>query len=135
MSDNATIEQEKELLARFKKTREIKEDAEATAAQASKDYEAVKYELIRFLVDHGKPNVEYEGLGKATLTNHFSAKVDEENREAFFSFLETQGYGALIKQTIDYRTLSTTVKELLKEGVEIPEYVIQSEYANIQYRQ
>lgn len=131
----STIEQEKELLAKFKKTREIKEDTAATAAQASKDHEAVKAELIKFLVDNGKPNVEYEGLGKASLTQHFSATVDEEHRKEFFTFLDSIGYGAIIKETIDYRTLSTTVKELLKEGVEIPEYVKQSEYANIQYRQ
>lgn len=132
---SVTIEEEKELLTRFKKTREIKEDTAATAAQASKDHEAVKAELIKFLVDHGKPNVEYEGLGKASLTQHFSATVDEENRNKLFTFLQEKGYGAIIKETIDYRTLSTTIKELLKEGLEIPEYVKQSEYTNIQYRQ
>lgn len=130
-----TIEQEKDLLARFKSTREEKEASAAIAAQASKDHESVKMELIKFLVDNGKPNVEYEGLGKASLTNHFSATVDEEHKEKLREFLRELGYGAIIKETIDYRTLSSTIKELLKEGVDIPEYVKQSEFANIQYRQ
>lgn len=134
MSDNATIEQERELLARFKSTREHKESTAAVAADASKEHEAVKAELIKFLVDNGKPNVEYEGLGKASLTTHFSATVEEEHREKFREWLREKGYGAIIKEAIDYRTLSSTIKEMLKEGEDIPEYVKQSEFSNISYR-
>lgn len=131
----ATIEEERALLERFKETREKKESWAAFAADASKVHEAVKAELIKFLVDHGKPNVEYEGLGKASLTTHFTATVDEENKEALREFLRARGYGAIIKETIDYRTLSSTIKELLGEGEEIPEFVKQNQFSNISYRQ
>lgn len=131
---SATLEQEMDLLKRFKAARDHKEETAAIAADASKAFEKIKGELIQFLVDHGKPNVEYEGLGKASLTNHFQATVTEEHREEFFKWLEDQGMGAIIKRNVDYRTLSSTIKDLLGEGVDIPEYVKQSEYSNISYR-
>lgn len=52
------------------------------------------------------------------------ANVKKENQDQFFDWLRSQGFGDLIYETVNHRTLSGFVRERMEEGGDdLPDYI------------
>lgn len=94
----------------------------AASAEVSKAYDYFRIVAVPDLMDEvGITTVTYEGLGRVTLTSDLHASIPASVREKSFAWLEENGYGDLIKDTINSSTLKAFCKRRIKEGEDLPE--------------
>ena len=87
--------------------------------------EALEQEICRMMVDEEKPNtIMYSKKSEEDL-----AKLQKETSISFFDTLRDQGLGDIIVETVNARTLQSTVAsmqaELEENGEELPEELAQ----------
>lgn len=58
---------------------------------------------------------------RVTRTARVFASITAEQIESAYDWLRDNGYGALIKETVNSSSLSAAAKELMQEGEELPE--------------
>ena len=97
---------------------------EKAKAKASDAYQWL--EILRLVVIPNK--MEQENLenvttehGRVHLVSDLFASIPAPNREAAHQWLQEKGLGELIKPTVNASSLKAAIKELMKEGEEIPE--------------
>ena len=99
--------------------------------------EALEQEICRMMVDEEKPNTIVDGFSyslsqKIMYTKKSEedlAKLQKETGISFFDTLRDQGLGDIIVETVNARTLQSTVaamKANLGEDQELPEELAQS---------
>ena len=69
----------------------------------------------------GATSVKLDGLGTLTVVGDLFVNVPAGNREVVKAWLEDNGYGDLIQETVNASSLKALVKECMMNGVEIPE--------------
>ena len=99
--------------------------------------EALEQEICRMMVDEEKPNTIVDGfsssLSQKIMYSKKSeadlAKLQKETGISFFDTLRDQGLGDIIVETVNARTLQSTVAsmqaELEENGEELPEELAQ----------
>ncbi len=129
METSTVSTREKELLLNFKGAKDAKERLTREKADAEKAFDTAKYLLIEYLVERGqKSTAKYDGIGHVTLEKpEIRARILKENEEALFEFLREKDYGGVIKPSVHHSTLSSVVSEMMKAGVELPEFILVDE--------
>jgi hypothetical protein len=59
-------------------------------------------------------------MGSFYTRSDFYAGISAENRQLMFAWLRDNDLGSLIKETVNSRTLSAAIKEVMAEGESIP---------------
>lgn len=118
-----------ELIDNYKELLDKKEAlAEETKAN-NKEVEEAKNALSQAMIDAEMPKVSRNGfLYSLQDKTKYSKKAGDS--EEFLGFLEQEGLGDIIKRTVDARTLSSTIGEVVEENNgELPEGY--GEYINV----
>ena len=123
MSDEKATE--RDLVLRFKRAKERREDLKDCLQNAQEEYEQSESRLIEFLEAHSAVSTaRYEGLGYAQMQKpRLYASCRQEHIERLLSFLKERKREDLIKTTVMPQSLSSFVSESIEQGVEIPEFV------------
>lgn len=116
---------EYDLLIRYKSAKDVLESLKEQASAAQKIFDEAETKLLELMSAQGKDaSAKYEGLGYVTLVKPMVyASCVKENEAYLFNYLEEQGRGDLIKKTVNSRSLSGFVKELIEGGHSIPEFI------------
>lgn len=118
-----------ELIDNYKELLDKKEAlAEETKAN-NKEVEEARNALSQAMIDAEMPKVSRNGfLYSLQDKTKYSKKAGDS--EEFLGFLEEEGLGDIIKRTVDARTLSSTIGEVVEENNgELPEGY--GEYINV----
>ncbi len=115
-----------EIVDLYKELLDKKEElAEQTKAN-NKEIEDVKKDLAQMMIDEECASVSRNGFKYSLQEKVIYQKKSEEalaqNEVPFFDFLRDEGMGDIIKETVDSRTLSSTIKSLVEEVGELPEH-------------
>ena len=99
--------------------------AEETKAN-NKEIEAVKNDLTQMMIEEECASISRNGFKYSLQEKVIYSKRSEEdlaqNEVSFFDFLRDEGMGDIIKETVDSRTLSSTIKSMVEEVGELPEH-------------
>ena len=115
---------------RYKQLREEKQALEAKVKEINKDIEQVEYDLSQFMTDEEVQKFDRNGVTFYLSTKTYASPA-AGRREDLQQWLKDNGYGDLVKETVNANTLSAFVRELLEEG-ELPEDL--SEAVNVHER-
>lgn len=131
-----------ELVDLYKELRDRKDElAEQTKANNA-ELETVTQALAQQMIDDEVPNISRGGYKYILCNKVIYSKRNEEdlakNQTSFFDFLRDEGLGDLIKETVDSRTLNSSINSLVEEVGELPEhyndYITSYEKLDIQKR-
>lgn len=98
-------------------------DALSTAkAEMHKLNELLRINKIPDLMDEqGITSVTFDGIGRVTLTSDLRAAIPKMCREDAYKWMEENGYGDLVVETINPSTLKAFCKRRIKDGEPLPE--------------
>lgn len=116
----------------YKKLLDRKDELEELTKANNKAKEELEQEIVQIMIDHEKPSTIVDGFNYSLKQETMYSKKSEEELTrleseegiAFFDVLREQGLGEIIKETVNARTLQSTMKALveeLPEGEEMPE--------------
>lgn len=71
--------------------------------------------------DDGINSIDVIGVGKVSLTSGLNASIPAAKRESAYAWLEDNGYGDLIQETVNASTLKAWVTKLIKDKGKLPE--------------
>ena len=116
---------EYDLVIQFRDARlKLNELKEAVTA-AQKEFDETEHQLIERLTDEGKDaTARYDGIGYVGVNKpSVYASYAPENKDTLFKFLRIHKRQDLIQKTVNSRSLSTYVKELIDIGKKVPECI------------
>lgn len=116
----------------YKKLLDRKDELEELTKANNKAKEELEQEIVQIMIDNEKPSTIVDGFNYSLKQETMYSKKSEEELTrleseegiAFFDVLREQGLGEIIKETVNARTLQSTMKALveeLPEGEEMPE--------------
>ena len=115
----------KELAMEYQEHLEMKDELAEQTKKNNKTIEELKQKLAERMVDEDMPQI---GLGDYIYSlsdiTKYSKKSDVDLQAAgidFFEVLREQGFGDLITETVNARTLQSSMKNLVEERGELPE--------------
>jgi len=113
---------EYDLVVQFRDARERLNQLKEAAAEAQKEFDETEQKLIERLQDENKESTaRYEKLGYVGVTKpSVYASFSPENRDVLFKFLRSRNRSDLIQKTVNSRSLSAFIKELLEKRRKIP---------------
>lgn len=128
----AMIDEYKELL-------DIKDSLADQVKENNKKLQEARDALAKAMIDAEMPKVSRNGFLYSLQDKTKYNKKGEIDEEAFFSVLEENGLGSIIKRTVDARTLSSTMAAAAEEndGVlpeEYEEYIGVYQYYDVAKR-
>jgi hypothetical protein len=111
-----------DLVKRMYSIQRTKEDLEAALKLMNEDFDFLRYTKIPAAMEEaGFTNVAVAGVGKLTLTSDMHVSVRADKREVFHAWLRDNGREDLISESVHPSTLKATIKNMFKNGEEIPE--------------
>lgn len=115
-----------ELVDDYKELLDKKEDLAEQTKENNKAIEEMKKKLSDMMIAEECPSISRNGFKYSLQEKVIYSKKSEEdlanNEVSFFDFLREEGLGHLIKETVDSRTLSSAIKEVVEEVEELPEH-------------
>jgi len=116
---------EKNLVEEFKGLRASKTNLENQLKEVTQEIEKTKASLIESLeARNAQATAKYEGVGYVSLAKpRLYASYDKENEQKVFDYLEHEGRGDLIKQTVHHKSLASFVGESIENGKNMPNYL------------
>ncbi len=116
---------EYDLVIKFKEAKERLETLKEAKIQAEKEFADAESQLIERLREEGKDaTARYDGLGYIGISRPaVYASFLQENKDDLFKFLRSRKRQDLIQETVNARSLSSYVKEMLDVGKEIPQCI------------
>jgi hypothetical protein len=111
-----------DVIAEMHALRQQKDALEAQMKQINKHYDFLRIVKIpdQFANEQLKI-VKIDGIGRVNLKADLFASIKTGQKEAAFEWLRDTGHGGIIKPAIHSATFKAAVKEMLKNGEEIPE--------------
>ena len=114
-----------ELIDKYKEILDRKESLAEQTKENNKELEDLKKELSAKMIEEECPTISRDGF-RYTLQNKvtYNKKSEEDLSKldvSFFDFLREEGLGDIIQETVNARTLSSTIKSLVEEVGELPE--------------
>lgn len=116
---------EYDLVIKFRDAREKLNQLKKAVTEAQKEFDETERQLIEQLQEEGKDaTARYDGIGYVGVSKpSVYASYAAENRDSLFNFLRRRKRQDLIQKTVNARSLSIFVKELLDNGKKIPECI------------
>ncbi len=116
---------ERDLVIKFRDAKLKKDKADEAFEVARAEYDKCESELIEMLeARNATSTAKYEGIGHVSLAKpQLYASCRKEYEDKLFAYLSTQGRDDLIKQTVNPRSLSGFVKEIIDNGMTVPEFI------------
>lgn len=115
-----------ELVDLYKELLDKKEELADQTKANNKEIETIKNELTQMMIEEECASVSRNGFKYSLQEKVIYSKRSEEdlaqNETSFFDFLRDEGMGDIIKETVDSRTLSSTIKSMVEEVGELPEH-------------
>lgn len=108
---------EKEVAKHHKRTKALK----AEKAQAEQEYVAASEVLLERWREDGTQSIKRDHLG--LLVRHDDVRARVTDMRQFSRWAKKNDLHGIIQATVNANTLSSTVKTLLQEGVEIPDCI------------
>lgn len=88
--------------------------------QLQKEYDQIRFSKLPDAMDEdGIDQIRIEGVGTVYLTDDINVSVTDKDN--FYNWLGSEGFGDLIKPYIFPQSVKAFVKEQLAEGNELPE--------------
>ena len=114
-----------ELVDKYKELLDRKESLAEQTKENNKELEDLKKELSAKMIEEECPTISRDGF-RYTLQDKvtYNKKSEEDLSKldvSFFDFLREEGLGDIIQETVNARTLSSTIKSLVEEVGELPE--------------
>lgn len=120
----------------YKELLDRKEELENLTKENNAAKEKLEQDICKMMIDEEKPNTVVDGFNYSLSQKVMYSKKSEEDLAAleketglsFFDVLRDQGLGDIIKETVNPRTLQSTVaamKEDLGEDQDLPEDLTQ----------
>jgi hypothetical protein len=114
-----------DLIREMKSIQTAKEQAEANLKELNKHFDFLRVTKIpQMMEDSGIRNLNVEGVGRVSLTADMHVSVKSEMKEKFYEWLRDNGRGDLIQPNVNASTLKATVKNMVREGEEYPEELL-----------
>lgn len=117
-----------ELVDLYKELLDRKEELEEQTKANNKEIETIKKELTQMMIDEECASVSRNGykysLQEKVVYNKRSEEDLAKNEVSFFDFLRDEGMGDIIKETVNAKTLSSSIKSLVDEVGELPEHFL-----------
>lgn len=118
------------MIDRYKELLDIKDQLADQTKENNKKIEEARKELSQAMIDAEMPKISRNGYLYSLQEKTKYNKKGDIDEEAFFSILEENGLGDIIKRTVDARTLSSTMAAAAEEndGILPEEY---EDYINV----
>lgn len=114
-----------ELVREMKAVQSAKETAEEIIKELNKKFDFLRITKIpQVMEDEGIQRLSVEGVGRVSLTADMHVSVKEGQKESFYEWLRDNGREDLIQPTVNASTLKATVKNMVKQGEEYPEELL-----------
>jgi hypothetical protein len=111
----------KEAIVQMSLTRKAKDEAEETLKQIDKEYDYLRMVHVpRMMENEGIENLRLTGIGLIYLQAVVRARVNSQNKAQAYQWLEDNGHGGLVTETVNAQSLSSAVKEMLSKNEEVP---------------
>lgn len=104
-----------ELADRLKGLKAQKKEHEDAAKEIGAEIEAVDQQMVQIMVDQEMQNFSRAGTLFYLNTKSYASPVAEKKPE-LFTALKDQGFGDLVKETVDSRSLSAFVNEQIEQN-------------------
>lgn len=113
------------LMVNFKTAREKLLNLKEQATEAQKEFDQAESQLVDYLRENGKEaTARYQGIGYIGLNRPvIYASIAAEKKDEAFKFLRARKRSDLIQKTVNARSLSVFVKELMEAGRKVPECI------------
>lgn len=116
--------EEKKLMEEYIKKRKEIDDMEEMLKEEKERLSEISNKIINYLSDRGQTKTgTYAGIGSISIKSFNTYKIDEENKDKLFKFLEENNINGVIRQTIHHKTLDKICNELIEEGMALPDYI------------
>jgi hypothetical protein len=111
-----------ELATMQKEVAEVKDTIKSLTTNVVKMHDAIrKHYLPGKMEDEGIDRITVSGVGSVSIVADAYISVRGERKEDAYTWLNDNGYGDLIKETVNASTLKALGKELLEKGTSLPE--------------
>ena len=116
---------ERDLVVAYREARLAEEKAKEAFDAAKIECDKTEAALIELMDSNGATSTaKYDGVGYVTLGSPaLYANCTKDNEERLFEFLRSQAREDLIKPTVNSRSLSVLVKEIIASGQSVPEFI------------
>lgn len=112
-----------ELADKLKKLKEQKKEHDDAAKEIEAQIKAVDQQMVQIMVDKEMQNFNRAGTLFYLNTKTYASPVPEKKPE-LFTTLKDEGFGDLVKETVDSRSLSAFVNEQIEQnGDKLPNWL------------
>lgn len=127
--ENEFVEYDKmtlvELVREMRNIQSAKESAEDVVKALNKRFDFLRITKIpQVMEDEGIQRLSVDGVGRVSLTADMHVSVKEGQKDAFYDWLRDNGREDLIQPTVNSSTLKATVKNMVKQGEEFPDQLL-----------
>lgn len=119
------MKSEFELVLQYRNAKEKREKIDDEFSKAKAEEEATKLEVIEYMNEANiTKTAMFDGVGSISITKpQLFANVKKEDEADLFLFLTDKGRSDLIKETVNSKSLSSFVGELIDKGQTIPQFI------------
>lgn len=114
-----------EMIDQYKELLDRKDTLKEEVSNNNKAIEELKKEITQVMIDEECPSISRNGFKYSLQEKTMYSKKAEETLAAsgieFFEVLRNEGFGDLIMETVNARTLSSTLSAYVRENGELPE--------------
>lgn len=125
MTSEADAQQERELVAEYRKTRDELDVINTRKKELEKKSAGIEAKLVEIMTEkQATSTAKYQGVGFVGLEKpRIYGSIPVENIEQAFEYFRSIGLSDIIKESIHPGTLSSYVKETIENGGEVPEFI------------
>lgn len=109
----------------YQKVLEKKEELAEQTKENNRLKDELEQQLCQMMIDEEKPDTTVDGYKYSLKQENMYSKLSEEKLMEkgidFFDLIREQGFGDIIVEKIDPRTLNSTCKGIVEEQGELPE--------------
>ncbi len=99
-----------ELGRKFKELKERSEKEKEILKATDAEWDECEQQLLAALVDEGVNSIDVDGIGKLSMRTENYLSVTAAHTEGFYTYLKLSGNGALLKESVNPRTLQAWLK-------------------------
>lgn len=116
---------EMEMVLKLKEAKARLATAKEAKTKAQTEYDRIESQLVEMLETTGKDaTAKYAGIGFCSLKKPtLYASCRKEYEDKLFEFLRNHGMESLIKETVNSRSLSSFISDVILEGKEVPDFI------------
>ncbi len=111
-----------ELAQKLKDMKSELDDLSAQKSELQKQYDFLSISVLPDRMDEeGIETLKIKNVGRLQASSDIRCNVPAKNKGAVQEWLREHGHGSMISETVNASTLKAFVKEMMKEGKEWPE--------------